>query len=116
MRCTGAQLIFISQIKRDGSGVDDIDEEYRRILKKEDFKVIRLSLSEDTYIAHGFNAFVVRLAAVAEPVKEPDFRQVIRQAIKDLETENGKGLDMIRDDLKSVLYLMVEFGFLKFQL
>jgi hypothetical protein len=61
MRYKGAQLIFISQINRDGSGVEQISEGYLKILQKEVFEVIGLSLSQNTYIAHGFNAFVVRI-------------------------------------------------------
>jgi len=52
------ELIFINQIKRDGSGVlrcsefDPTSEEYT---------LNRLSISEDTWIASGFNSYVVKL-------------------------------------------------------
>ena len=67
MRKYGNELIFISQINRDGSGTTPVSEKYLKILSTDDnrfrehFKMHRLSLSEDTYIAHGFNAFVVKL-------------------------------------------------------
>ncbi len=61
------QLEFISQINRDGSGVSKIDESYlnsmikNKFMKDDYFELHRLSLSEDTYIAFNFNAFVVKL-------------------------------------------------------
>ncbi len=57
----GYKLIFISQINRDGSGTEKVDPEYRKMLNKEDHRLSRLSISQDTYIAHGFNSFVVRI-------------------------------------------------------
>ena len=61
------ELIFISQIKRDGSGTVPVPEDYLKsmlenpLMKDEPFYVRRLSLSEDTYIAMAFNSFVVKL-------------------------------------------------------
>ncbi len=61
------ELIFISQINRDGSGTSPVSESYLKMmlenpLAKDDlFDVRCLSMSEKTYIAHGFNSFVVRL-------------------------------------------------------
>lgn len=61
-----SELIFISRIKRDGSGTS-------RVLKKElhqlnnapyidrTYIINPLSLSEGTYIASGFNSYVVKL-------------------------------------------------------
>lgn len=58
----GSELIFISQIKRDGSGLKKrIGKKYLEILHTETFKMNRLSISEDTWIACGFNSFVVKL-------------------------------------------------------
>ena len=64
MKYRGNQLIFISQIKRDGSGVEEISADYLKLLQKEEFKVIILSMSQHTYIAHGFNSFVVRIRVI----------------------------------------------------
>ena len=61
------ELIFISQINRDGSGTIRVKESYQKamleniLMKDEDFRLHRLSISEDTYIAFNFNAFVVKL-------------------------------------------------------
>ena len=61
------ELIFISQIKRDGSGTAPVKESYIKemlknsLMKDEDFKINVLSLSEKTYIAFNFNVFVVKL-------------------------------------------------------
>ena len=51
----GNKLEFISQINRDGSGTSPVTEEYLKFLQDENFKLIRLSLTEDTFIASCFN-------------------------------------------------------------
>ena len=61
------ELIFISQIRRDGSGTSKVSKSYLKamlenpLMKDEYFHVRRLSISHDTYIAIGFNSFVVKL-------------------------------------------------------
>ena len=60
------ELEFISQIKRDGSGTIMCNEETIEHLntgfaKDEKYKIICLSTSEKTYIAMGFNSYVVKL-------------------------------------------------------
>lgn len=61
------ELEFISQIKRDGSGTHPVDEGYLKsmlnnpLMKDEDYDLHCLSLTEGTYIAFNFNAFVVKL-------------------------------------------------------
>lgn len=71
MKLQAKDMIFISQINRDGSGTTPVSESYldtmlnNPLCKNDVFKVRRLSLSEDTYIAMGFNSFVVKL-------KKPD--------------------------------------------
>lgn len=66
MKKRGHELDFISQINRDGSGVTKISDDYRKMLNDKDgffndFKLRRLSLTENTWIASGFNSFVVKL-------------------------------------------------------
>jgi hypothetical protein len=62
MKKFGKELIFISQIERNGSGVDtDLSEEYLEQMKDVKFKVRTLSLGEKTFIASEFNSFVVKL-------------------------------------------------------
>lgn len=61
------ELEFICQIERDGSGVFKVQESYLKamlenpLMKDDYFKIHVLSLSEKTFIAINFNAFVVRL-------------------------------------------------------
>lgn len=51
------EIIFISRIKRDGSGVEPV----RNADKVGRFALTCLSISHKTYIASGFNSFVVKL-------------------------------------------------------
>ncbi len=67
MKKKASELEFISQIKRDGSGVTKIKESYTKamqgniLMQNDEFKINCLSISEKTFIASGFNSFVVRL-------------------------------------------------------
>ncbi len=72
MKKKGKKLDFISFIKRDGSGTIPIGAEwdttkkYPKIdevsyLNDEVFRVKLLSMEEETFIARGFNSFVVKL-------------------------------------------------------
>ncbi len=61
------ELEFISQIKRDGSGVSKVSKSYLKCMlenkfcKDDEFEIRCLSLTEKTFIAIGFNSFIVRL-------------------------------------------------------
>lgn len=61
------ELDFISIINRDGSGTTKVSESYLKamvennLIKDSYFKVYPLSISEKTFIAINFNAFVVKL-------------------------------------------------------
>ncbi len=57
----GKHLIFISQIKRDGSGTVPVDESYVNMMAEDKFRMSCLSLTEKTWIASDFNSFVVKL-------------------------------------------------------
>jgi hypothetical protein len=62
MEKKGKELIFISQINRDGSGTNtNVLKEYIDMMQNDTFKVFHLSLSEKTFIAMEFNSFVVKL-------------------------------------------------------
>ena len=62
MKKLGKELIFVSQINRDGGGTNtNISKDYIDMMDGDTFKVNILSLSEKTFIASGFNSFVVRL-------------------------------------------------------
>jgi len=67
MKAKPIDLIFISRIKRDGSGVLKVSKKHlkhfeeNQFAAKEDFDLNVLSLSEKTFIASGFNSYVVKL-------------------------------------------------------
>lgn len=67
MKKKAYQLEFISQINRDGSGTHPVSESYLKamlendLMKKQYFELHCLSMTEHTFIAFNFNAFVVRL-------------------------------------------------------
>jgi hypothetical protein len=67
MKKFARELIFISQINRDGKGVSEIPDDYlkaileNKLMKDEPFKLKCLSMTEKTYIVFNFNAFVVKL-------------------------------------------------------
>jgi hypothetical protein len=61
MEKLGKELEFISWIKRDGSGTKMVKKKLIEIMQEDTFKVNCLSLTEKTFIASGFNSFVVRL-------------------------------------------------------
>lgn len=66
MKKTASELIFISQIKRDGSGVKKVSKAYQKSmienrLMNTPFELHQLSMTEATFIAFNFNAFVVKL-------------------------------------------------------
>ncbi len=67
MKKKAHELEFISQIKRDGLGVTSVKESYLKsmlenpLMKDSDFDLHTLSLTEKTFIAFNFNAFVVRV-------------------------------------------------------
>lgn len=57
----GRELEFISRINRDGSGTTPVDDSFIDFVQEDDFDIIRLSMTEDTWIATYVNAYVVRL-------------------------------------------------------
>ena len=61
MKKPGSELIFISRINRDGSGVGPIDDHYLQNMQTEVFELKALSLTLKTFIAFNFNVFVVKL-------------------------------------------------------
>jgi hypothetical protein len=61
MKVKGKELMFVSHIKRDGSGTTDVSNENMSHLNETEFYLKRLSITNRTYIALEFNAYVVRL-------------------------------------------------------
>jgi hypothetical protein len=60
MKMLGEELLFISRIKRDGSGVEDCSGLNMHNLADTKFEINSLSITEGTFIATEFNAYVVR--------------------------------------------------------
>ena len=60
MKMKGNKLYFISVIKRDGSGIVNVEERDNSHLDNESFKISNLSITKGTYIASGFNSYVVK--------------------------------------------------------
>lgn len=61
MKANGKELIFISRILRDGTGVDLIeDQDLMMHVRETVFDLSSLSLTQKTYIASEFNSYVVR--------------------------------------------------------
>ena len=67
MKKKAYELEFISQIKRDGSGTTKVKKSYLKamlenpLMQDEEFELHCLSLTEKTFIALNFNAFVVKV-------------------------------------------------------
>lgn len=58
----GKDLIFISRILRDGSGIEKIEQQSEaKFMSDEAFEINRLSITQNTYIASGFNSYVVKI-------------------------------------------------------
>lgn len=84
----GRELIFISQINRDGSGTTPVKEDYLEMLQSEKFDVTRMSLSENTFIASGFNSFVVK---VKNKLSDSHKGYIMPQSQKDKISKANKG-------------------------
>jgi len=66
MRKLAKDLIFISQIKRDGSGTKKVFKKEQKMLENakyidDEYELNSLSLSNKTYIASAFNSYVVKI-------------------------------------------------------
>jgi hypothetical protein len=59
-RAKGKELIFISTIKRDGSGTYILEDNSMSHLDNTEFVMNSLSITNKTYIACEFNSYVVR--------------------------------------------------------
>jgi hypothetical protein len=55
----GSELIFINRIDKKGEILKPVPKPY--LFKNAKFELYRLSINYDTYIAIGFNSFVVKL-------------------------------------------------------
>jgi len=70
----GKQLVFISRINPDGSGTEILTCELAEgYMKNDRFDLSCLSITNGTYIAAGFNSFVVKLKnppIISEPVNK----------------------------------------------
>lgn len=68
MRARGKDLIFISQINRDGTGTTSVESS--RHMNRDWFTVTCLSMTRETYIASGLNSFVVKVKDIKELISK----------------------------------------------
>ena len=67
MKKKAYKLEFISRIKRDGSGTEPVSKIMKvkfaenPVFMNDIYSLTRLSITEDTYIASGFNSYVVKI-------------------------------------------------------
>ena len=61
MKKFGKDLHFISWIKRDGSGTEKVKQSTIYSMDDELFRLNWLSITSKTFIASGFNSYVVKL-------------------------------------------------------
>ena len=67
MKAKAHQLEFISIINRDGSGTKKVFKKdvkhltENQFAKEDEYKINSLSITNKTYIASGFNSYVVKL-------------------------------------------------------
>lgn len=67
MKKKANELEFISWINRDGSGTKKVPKSMLKMMlendlaKDDEFEINALSMTNKTYIASGFNSFVVKL-------------------------------------------------------
>ncbi len=61
MNKLGKEVQLLRRPKLDGSGTVMVRKKLIEIMQEDTFKVNCLSMTEKTYIASGFNSFVVRL-------------------------------------------------------
>ena len=57
----GRDLIFISRVKRDGSGVERVDNVRENSMRDVEFKMISLSVKEKTWLAVSDSTYIVKL-------------------------------------------------------
>lgn len=70
-KAKGSELIFISRVKRDGSGTERLTQTLLEndIFMDEVFELKQLSIKDQTYIAHGLSTYVVRLKVIVNEQK-----------------------------------------------
>lgn len=79
MKKQGKFLDFISQIGRDGKELLPISEKYINLVKNDYFDLTCLSVTEGTWIASGFNSYVVKLKKIQNKESAITVKQLIDQ-------------------------------------
>jgi hypothetical protein len=70
----GSELIFISRILRDGSGVEPIGDDNMEHENNTEFTLASLSITYGTYIASEFNSYVVKKKNIIATAAEVNAR------------------------------------------
>ncbi len=60
MKALGKELIFIGRIEGDGNKITSIKDKDMRLFDDDKFKINCLSMTNRTFIASGFNTYVVK--------------------------------------------------------
>lgn len=98
------ELEFISRIKSDGCGVEEIDQEHLDFLEnnkfanREKFIINPLSISQGTYIASGGISYVVKLKPKEQPKTPPEYINVGRIEIIN-HSVKGEGREYVRRNI-----------------
>jgi len=66
MKKKGSELEFLSLIGRDGTSIYPARKSFIAMMQNETFKLERLSLSQDTYIAFNMSVFTVKIKKVID--------------------------------------------------
>lgn len=98
------ELEFISRIKRDGSGTEKLTKEDLKHFEENKFasndlyEVNVLSLSEKTFIAIGFNSYVVKLKPQV-PIQTPEQYKDVNRIEVINHSESGEGREYVKHNI-----------------
>lgn len=108
MKKQGKDLQFISRISRDGSGTVKLNSKHEYLVRDTEFDLTPLSLTEGTYIASGFNCYVVRLKKEEKMTKLTD-KELINKILTEIEKySDGKQLEFDTDEIERVCGLALK--------
>lgn len=94
MRLRGSELEFISCIKSDGTGTEPVNSAEIESVQDSVFELNGLSMSAKTFIASGFNSFVVKLKPSV--FNESNLKRVLNDYKYDV-ISYGKAVELINE-------------------
>ena len=57
----GKDLIFISKIKRDGTGVEKLSQKEIKFLQNTEFELKSLSMIRNIFVAINYNSYIIKI-------------------------------------------------------